>query len=203
MTDPLSTLTELLRELPGIGPRAARRLAFWFVRREHGWVESFARTLIEARKTVQSCALCTRLFPAREHSLLCSICANERRDTHTLLIVEKDVDLENIERTGAYRGRYFVLGGTAGPLDKEPERLIRIRELEKLLMSENVFTEVIFALSATTEGEDTALLLTERITPLLAPRGIVLTALGRGLSTGTELEYVDADTMKNALRGRV
>jgi recombination protein RecR len=118
-------------------------------------------------------------------------------------VVEKDVDVENIERTGTYKGLYFILGGTTSPLDKHPEQRIRITELEKRLTNtaERV-EELILALSATTEGEDTAAYLLERITPLTQKQSVKLSVLGRGLSTGTELEYVDADTMKSALAGR-
>jgi recombination protein RecR len=119
------------------------------------------------------------------------------------MLVEKDVDLENIERTGVYKGLYFVLGGTASVLDKEPEKKVRVRSLHKRISSSSPpLTEIIFALSATTEGEDTVAYLKEQIQPLVATQGIKLTLLGRGLSTGTELEYVDADTFASALRGR-
>ncbi len=203
MHDTLTELTELLRELPGIGPRQARRLAYWFVRRDRGWVESFARTLREARHDIKTCAFCMRLFPATTAGDRCAICANPHRDTHTLLVVEKDVDLENIERTGAYKGRYFVLGGTASMLDKEPEKYIRVAALERVLRApESDLEEVILALSATTEGEDTAQLLRERMASVFDAHGLRVTVLGRGLSTGTELEYVDTDTLTNALRGR-
>jgi recombination protein RecR len=204
MHDTLSRLTELLRELPGIGPRQARRLAYWFVRREKTWVDAFAKALVDARREVSSCDLCMRLFPSERGMPMCPICANIHRDTQTVLVVEKDVDLENIEKTGAYRGTYFVLGGTTSPLDKAPERKVRIRELRTLLQkNERAITELIFALSATTEGEDTILYLKEQLTAVCAERNITVSLLGRGLSTGTELEYVDADTMKYALQRRL
>jgi recombination protein RecR len=203
MHDAINTLTDLLRELPGIGPRQARRLAFWFVRRERGWVERFAESLVRARSEIASCSTCMRLFPSDHGTTACAICRNQERDQHTLLIVEKDMDLENIERTGVYRGRYFVLGGTTSPLDKEPERKVRIRELLALIDREQGrITEVIFALSATTEGEDTVAFLTDQLRPRAAEHSFTLTLLGRGLSTGTELEYVDRDTLKSALDGR-
>ncbi len=206
MSDPLDTLTEKLQEFPGIGPRAARRLAFWLVRRPESAVRAFADALLAARKTVRTCSSCYRLFPAQADVHLCAICASDKRDRTTLLIVEKDVDLENIERTGTYSGTYFVLGGTATPLDKEPERKIRLRELIRSVTgrkSENPpLTEIIFALSATPDGEDTVLFLREQLAPLLTDGVVRTTMLGRGLSTGTELEYVDADTMRNALKGR-
>lgn len=204
MSTLLHELTELLRELPGIGPRQARRLALWFARKDAHWVERLGHTLIAVRKSIHTCTLCMRLFePGRGREHTCPICTNTAREHTLLLVTEKDVDVENIERTGTYKGLYFVLGGTTGPLDKHPEARVRIMELEKRLHNAHYpVREIILALSATTEGEDTALYLAERLASLLAKQSITLTVLGRGLSTGTELEYVDADTMKSALAGR-
>ncbi|MBP9749261.1 MAG: recombination protein RecR [Candidatus Pacebacteria bacterium] len=213
MANTLDELTELVRQLPGIGPRQARRLALFIVRKDKTWVKSFAHAMLQARSEVALCERCMRIFLASGQNT-CPICANKAREGGTLMLVEKDVDLENIERTGVYRGLYFVLGGTTSVLDKKPEEKIRIQELERRLMSKvtppdpthdatlvGEISEVIFALSATTEGEDTASYLRERLARFVA-EGIRITLLGRGLSTGTELEYVDADTMRNALRGR-
>ncbi len=203
MHDTLTTLTELLRELPGIGPRQARRLAYWFVRRDHAWVERFARALIAARDKVKTCDLCMRLFPSEHTASRCSLCSNHHRDAHLLLVVEKDVDLENIEKTGTYKGRYFVLGGTTSNLDKEPERKVRVRELlARITLPNDTISEIVLALSATTEGEDTVAFLKEYLAPTCTNHALKISILGRGLSTGTELEYVDADTMKSALLGR-
>jgi recombination protein RecR len=201
--DTLTTLTELLRKLPGVGPRQARRLAFWFVRQDSSWIDSFAKTLIEARKKISVCEICKRLYSEGSNLNRCSICASPARDATTVLLVEKDVDLENIERTGAYRGRYFVLGGTTSPLDKEPEKKIRMNALRLFLTNEaEPVQEIIFALSATSEGEDTVLYLEEKLRDVVATRSLKVTKLGRGLSTGTELEYVDKDTMTHALERR-
>ncbi len=213
MANTLDELTELVRQLPGIGPRQARRLALFIVRKDKTWVQSFAHVMLQARSEVALCERCMRIFLTSGQST-CPICANKALEACTLMLVEKDVDLENIERTGVYRGLYFVLGGTTSALDKKPEEKIRIQELERRLMSKitppdpahdaalvGEISEVIFALSATTEGEDTASYLRERLARFVA-EGIRITLLGRGLSTGTELEYVDADTMRNALRGR-
>lgn len=201
--NPFDQLTELLRQLPGIGPRQARRLAYYLVRKDAGWVKLVADTMMQARGAVHTCTLCKRLFPTTVELQRCGICSNTSRDTNTLLLVEKDVDLENIERTGVYKGRYFVLGGTASLLDKEPEKKIRIRALlARLGQEDEPVAEVIFALSATTEGEDTAALVREQLAPFVDAQSLRVSVLGRGLSTGTELEYVDADTMQSALRGR-
>ena len=204
MSTSLHELTELLRELPGIGPRQARRLALWLARRDVGWVERLSRTLVELRKSIHTCTSCMRLFePGVQDSKECPTCASPSRERNVLLIAEKDVDVENIERTGTYKGLYFILGGTTSLLDKNPEQRIRVIELEKRLRaSTEHIEEIIVALSATTEGEDTATYLLERITPLAQKQSIKISVLGRGLSTGTELEYIDADTMKSALAGR-
>jgi recombination protein RecR len=145
-----------------------------------------------------------RLFePLRAGVQTCGICDNTAREAGTLMVVEKDVDVENIERTGAYKGLYFVLGGTASLVDKDPERFVRIKELiVRISNSTKPVQELIMALSATTEGEDTEAYVRERITPHVEKNSIRVSVLGRGLSTGTELEYVDAETMKSALSGR-
>ncbi len=203
MDNSLANLTELLRKLPGIGPRQARRLALWLVRRDDFWIKNFADTLTQAQKSIKICDVCKRLHPKETNGSVCSICASEARDHSVLLVVEKDVDLENIERTGAYSGIYFVLGGTAGPLDKEPEKKIRVGSLIKLIENESsAINEVIFALSATSDGEDTAMYLEEKLKDIAERKKIKLSRLGRGLSTGTELEYVDKETMTHALKGR-
>ena len=204
MADPITSVTEYLREFPGIGPRAARRIAYWLVHRERGWVEAFARAVLEARKTVVRCTRCMRLFPAGPQTQrLCAYCADGSRDPRLLLVVEKDVDLENVERTGVYKGQYFVLGGTTSPLERDPVGKVRLRELDTLLSSADAgVEEIILALSATTEGEDTVQVLREHLAPTLVTRSLKVSVLGRGLSTGTELEYVDTDTMKSALLGR-
>lgn len=203
MSDPLTQLAELLAQLPGIGPRQSKRLAFWIVRKEKGWVTTFANTLVEARSATQECSSCKRLHPAELGKNLCGICKSGARDSGVLMIVERDVDLENIEKTGSYRGKYFVLGGTSSPLDKTPERSVRLDGLlKRLLDKEDAVKELIFACSATTEGEDTVAFLEDALKHVVQERDILVTHLGRGLSTGTELEYVDKDTMEYALKGR-
>ena len=201
--DPLSQLTELLKKMPGIGPRQSRLLAFWFVRQDQAFIQSFSKTLLEARSTITVCPKCKRLHPKNTARELCAICSSEARDATTVMLVEKDVDLENIERTGTYSGQYFVLGGTTSPLDTHPEKKVRIESFLALLANTNEpVKEIIIALSATTEGEDTYTYIEEKIKPIVEARGIVITKLGRGLSTGTELEYVDKDTMVHALKRR-
>ena len=204
MSSLLHKLTEQLREFPGIGPRQARRLALWLVKKDSAWITELFKTLVESRKSVHSCSLCMRMFePALPNITTCDVCVGASRDGGTLMLVEKDVDMENIERTGTYKGHYFILGGTTSLLDKEPERFVRIKELiVRLIDKEHPVEELIYALSATTEGEDTEAYVRERLASQVEKLKIRVSVLGRGLSTGTELEYIDADTMKSALAGR-
>ena len=118
------------------------------------------------------------------------------------MIVARDVDMENMEKTGVYDGYYFVLGGTVPILEKEPERLVRIKELEKRLAKEADLKEIIIAMNANPEGENTEDFLRLRIKEISGAKNINLSTLGRGLSTGIELEYSDSDTLKSALKNR-
>jgi recombination protein RecR len=119
------------------------------------------------------------------------------------MVVEKDSDLEAIEKSGTYSGTYFVLGGTLPILEKEPEKRIRVELLTALIEEEySDLKEVILACAVTPESEHTAEYVREYITPIAETNFIKLTSLGRGLSTGTELEYSDAETLRYALEGR-
>ena len=116
------------------------------------------------------------------------------------MILARDIDLENMEKTGAYKGRYFVLGGTVPILDKEPERRVRIKELKVALKKKTPLEELIIAVNANPEGENTEEYVREEIKDIVGNTKI--STLGRGLSTGVELEYSDSDTLKNALQNR-
>ncbi|MFC1775688.1 toprim domain-containing protein, partial [Patescibacteria group bacterium] len=119
-------------------------------------------------------------------------------------VVEKDVDLENVNKTGAYKGLYFILGGSLPILEQNPAKKIRARELFDRAQeySKNGLKEVILATSATPEGENTAQYVKKILAPLAEKYGVKISALGRGLSTGTELEYSDTSTLENALKNR-
>jgi recombination protein RecR len=201
--DPLTTLTELLRDLPGIGPRQARRSAFVLAQKNPHWRKKFITALIDAEKKVHFCKECMHLFTRkRDDETLCPICRDIHRDDDTLLIVEKDADLENIEKTGVFQGKYFVLGGTTSPRSKKPEKEIHLSLLEKRIEEKKNLKEIIFALSANTEGDDTVRFLRTYLEEKCTALEIKMSILGRGISTGTELEYIDTDTMIYALKGR-
>lgn len=118
------------------------------------------------------------------------------------MVVAQDVDLENMEKSHAYEGYYFVLGGTVPILEKEPEKKIRIRELFKKIEQSPELKEIILAMNLTADGENTEDYLKSSLSELASKKAIKISILGRGLSTGTELEYSDSETLKNALKNR-
>jgi recombination protein RecR len=133
------------------------------------------------------------------------VCGDIARNQKILLVVARDSDLDAIEKSGSYKGKYFVLGGTIPILEKEPEKRVALRELvaRAAALAEKGLAEIVLALSANTEGENTANEAARALAPLAKKRGIKISTLGRGLSTGSELEYCDSETLKNALKNRV
>lgn len=202
--DHIEELARALARFPGIGPRQAKRFVYFLLAAPAGDRITLAELIASLGKEVRQCPECMRFFNGTA-ALICNYCSDKMRDHAQLLIVEKDQDLAAVERAGTYKGRYFVLGGVLtltgkGALrEKELIRLIekRLAPREGCLTS---LTEVVLALSATSEGEHTA----DRVRELLAPfrDQIKISALGRGLATGSELEYSDAETLRAALAGR-
>ncbi|MFH1956076.1 MAG: toprim domain-containing protein, partial [Patescibacteria group bacterium] len=197
----LDKLIESFLKFPGIGPRQAKRFAYFLAGQDAGFLKNLSELILEIKKEIKQCGSCFRFFESTTVVDSCQICSNSTRDKNLLMIVEKDVDLENIEKAGIYNGRYFVLGGVLSLLNNHAGKL-RFKELfekVKILQQNSVqeenSQEIILALSATPEGENTALY----IEKILEPLKIKITCLGRGLSTGTELEYSDKETIKSAL----
>lgn len=203
--DSTQKLIELFKEFPGIGPRQAKRFVYYLLTRPNGYALELAKLIGEVKSSVTSCNTCFRFFAKNSStSTTCPICRNENRDKSTLMIVSHDVDFENIEKTNSYNGYYFILGGTIPILEKNPENRIRQKNLldivEKKITSG--LSEIIIALSYNPEGENTLSYLKQILRPFEEKNSVKLSTLGRGLSTGTELEYSDSDTIKNALKNR-
>lgn len=196
--DHIDELATAFARLPGIGPRQAKRFVFFLLSTSATERTKLAELILSLGKDVRQCADCMRFFNSTTNTP-CAYCAAGRRDDEQLMIVEKDQDLAAVERAGTYKGRYFVLGGV---LTLTGKGVIRerdlIRVLEKRLTSG--LREVVLALSATSEGEHTA----DRVRALLTPYRdhLKLSVLGRGLATGSELEYSDAETLRAALSNR-
>ena len=201
----IDKLIKKFSEFPGIGPKQARRFVYFLINRHESYIEELKNEITELRRNVSSCSDCKRYFFSRvEGQTLCDICADKTRDNSILMIVSRDIDLENVEKSHPFLGKYFVLGGLVPILDKNPEQRIRLKELLALVsrMSGKGLTEIILGLDANSEGEYTANILKSSLTPITSKYSIKISELGRGLSTGTELEYSDPETIKFALKNR-
>lgn len=202
--NPIDTLTEYFMNFPGIGPRQAKRFVYHLLTRDQSNLNDFADQIKGLKQQIKICTSCFRFF-MKQHSIenLCSICSNTERNPETLLIIPRDNDLEVIEKSKSFDGRYFVLGGTVPILEKHPELRIRIKELRKRIESDKaVLKEIILAANYNPEGEHTMEYVGEELNKLIAGTTIKISHLGRGFSTGTEIEYSDAATIKNALKNR-
>ena len=190
-------LIESFLKFPGIGPRQAKRFVYFLAGESKAYVDNLAKLILEVKSGMKQCESCYRYFESKNIEIdLCPVCSGASRDSSVIMVVEKDVDLENIERTGNFRGKYFVLGGLLS-LAGNGTAEVRLKQLFEKVQKEKP-AEIILATSATVEGENTNLYI-ERI---LEPLKVKITRLGRGLSTGAELEYSDSDTIENALKNR-
>ena len=203
--NPIERLTEAFERFPGIGPRQARRFVQFLLQQNSAYRNVLADDIKKLGANTFQCSECYRWsVKDRSKENLCSICSNSHREKSILFIVEKDADLENVERSG-FRGLYFVLGGTIPLASEEPQKYIRLKELISRVerdASQLQLSELILGLSATTEGDHTRLILSEKLRPMSEGMNFKLSSLGRGLSTGSELEYADPDTIASALSSR-
>lgn len=197
----ISKLAEYFGRFPGIGPRQAQRFVYYLLTQNPRFHEELADLLKLLKKEVTLCIKCRRYFTKTGTAFLCSICADKNRNNKLLMVVEKDVDLDNVERGGVYNGYYFIIGGTVPILEKNPEERIRIKELVQYIQK-NGFKEIILALSANPEGDHTSEYIKDALVAAKFENDVTISLLGRGLSTGTELEYSDPETIKNALQNR-
>ena len=192
-THALDTLIQSLRRLPGVGVRSAQRMAFHLLQHDREGAQVLARALQEAVAQVRHCARC-HTFTESE---ICATCADPRRDASKLCVVETPADQAAMERTAAFKGRYFVLMGKLSPLDGVGPREIGVQKLIERA-TDGVVQEVILATNFTAEGEATA----HVIGQALKSRGLNVTRLARGVPAGSELEYVDLGTIAHALVDR-
>ncbi|MCX6788089.1 MAG: toprim domain-containing protein [Candidatus Kaiserbacteria bacterium] len=196
--DRIDELAHALTRLPGIGPRQGKRFVYYLLAAPAHERAKLAELIASLGKDVRQCPECLRFYNGTAGTI-CNYCSDTKRDNALLMLVEKDQDLAAIERAGTYRGHYFVLGGV---LTLTGKGAIREKELVRAIETrlKNNLKEIVLALSATSEGEHTA----DHIRELLMPyRDAVKTSvLGRGLATGSELEYSDAETLRAALTNR-
>lgn len=202
---PIQKLIELFTKFPGIGPRQAGRFAFFMLKEKGGLTEDLISALQEVKEKM---VFCTQCFCSMENhgNDLCTICRDAKRDQTTIAIVEKEVDMQNLEKTVLYQGVYHVLGGVISPLDADSPKKLRLREMHgrvSNILEKKGGCEVILATGSTTEGDTTALYIERVLEPLKKQYAhFKISRLGRGLSLGSELEYADEITLKNALTNR-
>jgi recombination protein RecR len=189
----LEQLIDALRCLPGVGPKTAQRMALQLLTRGRDNGKRLARSLSEAIEQIGHCQQC-RIFSETE---FCEICTAKHRDPSLLCIVENPVDVSVIEQTSSFKGTYFVLLGHLSPLDGIGPEEIGISQLKSLFECKQIH-EVIIATNPTVEGEATAHYLSE----FAKQFGIKVTRIARGVSLGSELEYIDPNTLAHALAGR-
>jgi recombination protein RecR len=182
-----------LRQMPGVGPRSAERIALWMVRARGDQPEQIARAISDTRQSIHACSLCG--FFAADG--ICEMCADPSRSSELLCVVEQPTDILPLEKTGVFRGQYHSLGGKISPLDHVAPEDLRIKELLSRVERENI-SEIIFALPADVEGEAT----TNYIVDLLKDKPITLTRIARGIPAGGGLESADELTLSAALSGR-
>ena len=189
----IDDLTTELARLPGIGRKSAQRLTYHLLKQNADQSRRLAQALVTLVETVRPCSRCFNLTEAE----LCSLCMDTRRDPSLVCVVEDAADIAAIERAGEFRGRYHVLGGRLSPLDGVgPDDLTIAALLARV--PEDAIQEVIVATNPSLEGEATALYVQRQ----LAPLGVRVTRIARGLPVGGDLEYADGVTIAQALQAR-
>lgn len=202
--DAREKLERLFAMFPGIGPRQAKRFVYFLLTRNSNFISDLSSALADVKKNVSQCASCYRFFPS-DTNTMCQICRSANTDESTVLVVEKDIDFENVNKSGFYNGRFFILGGLLPILEEEPAKKIRARELVAEIERQaklGALKEIIIALSLNPEGENTYQYVKRILEPVTQKYSISLSTLGRGLSTGSELEYSDGETLKYAIENR-
>jgi len=192
-SESIARLIEALNKLPSIGQRSAERIVFYLLKADPLEVEKLSRAVIEIKTKIKACSICnniTELDP-------CNICSNPKRTSDEICVVEQPNDIISIEKTNEFRGRYHILLGAISPLDGISPDDLKIKHLVERIEKEKV-KEIIIATNPNSEGETTAIYLSQ----ILKPLKVKITRLAQGLPMGANLEYVDDITMTKALEGR-
>ncbi len=212
--DTLEKLIEEFKKFPGIGPRQARRFAYHILHLDQDSAATLSSLVGKLKSGISTCSRCFRFFSTKNEAMnppLCGICLDQNRDHKTLMVLTQDTDINAVEQRRIYSGLYFVMGKNAELGSLDPIALPRLRDLEQRILEEaeadaSGIREIILAMNANTEGEHTAEIIARKLREISATlhpdKKFRVTALGRGLSTGTELEYSDAETLKSAIENR-
>ena len=206
--NPAEHLAELFMKFPGIGPKQARRFVYYLLRSDAHYKNDVIRTLEAIKNSGKQCLDCYRYFGEIRaiSEAKCNICRDETRDHGTIIVVEKELDVDAIEKTESYNGVYFTLGGLVPSLSDKPSDYVRIREFVNVLhdkVANKELKEIIFALPVTDIGDSTRDYIEKTVRQIVGINGTKISTLARGLSSGLELEYVDRDTFNSAFDRRL
>ena len=212
--NPVEKLKELFLKFPGIGPKQASRFVYFLLREKEDYKENLAKNIEALKNSSQICESCLKIFAKKNkiESSVCEICNDPNRDNQKLMILVKELDIEAIERTGFYNGKYFLLGNVLPFLTEKPSEIINIKELVNLISNnlknenleeKNKFQEIILSLPATDEGENTILYLQKTLSQIVGIEKIKISSLAKGISTGLDIEYIDKNTFKEAFNHRL
>lgn len=191
--EPITRLIEAFNRLPGIGPKSAQRLAYHILRAPEQEAQALATALVDVKRRISLCSVCMNITESDP----CQYCSDDRRDRSLIAVVEQPLDILVLQRAGGFRGLYHVLHGVLNPMDGIGPEDLRLRELLARLQ-DGVVKEVIMATNPSLEGEATGMY----VQRLVAPLGVRVTRLARGLPSGADLEYTDDVTLARALEGR-
>lgn len=197
LPDSIQNFIKILSQFPGIGLRQATRIAFWFFQQKLETKNSFLLSINEIIQKIGHCSECFFIMEKNKEHNLCSICSDSTRDKTTICVISKETDLITIEKTNKYHGLYHILGEMFSILELNKEKELTINALINRI-KKNKIQEVILAINPTSEGNLTALHLESKLKLF----NIKITRLARGIPTGGEIEFADAETLINALEGR-
>lgn len=200
----LDTLIRHFEKFPGIGSRQARRFAFHILTLDQSSATELSELIRTIRQHVVECPSCFRFHAMYNNQTLCGLCSGENRDRSKLTVVERDSDIDAIERGGTYDGLYFVLGGTVPLLDTADIKKLRGGALKQLVDTrvKEGLNEIILGFSVNPDGENTGRYIEVLLRDTIVNSKLTISHLGRGLSTGSELEYADPETIKEAFKNR-
>ena len=200
---PIDELRNLLMRFPGIGPRQAERFVYFLLHSNNSYKKNLTNAIINLQHQTKRCDLCERFFVSKNHSNnKCVICSDSSRDKQLILIVEKETDIDKIEQSGVYNGTYFISQGTISPLDDSEKHMLFLSRIKTKINNEKEIKEIILAFSATFDGEYSSKYLREELGDFCKDKNIKMSNLGRGLSSGSEIEYADSETLRYALKNR-
>ncbi len=201
MNNRIDKLASLFESFPGIGKRQARRFVYFLLHKDNSYIHELTSGIVHVKSEIDQCQECYRFF-TKNGSSICPVCTDNQSSTQ-LMIVEKDADFENLHKTKIYEGKYFILGGHINANEKK-RSFARVDQLINRIKRDTesgTLTEIIFGLSISPEAEHTRI----RLYTMLKDQfpNLTFSTLGRGLSTGTELEYSDTETLKHAFNSRI